>query len=119
MIQAGADRILPVFATRNDRPHLLELFFMNNRSDFIVSIFPRDDNNSAHRVGTLKCGYCVCDDWSAGNRRKQFIESHAAAIARGNNDCRQHEQKKKRPTSNVQRPISKSESGNSALGLRC
>jgi hypothetical protein len=41
MIQAGADGILPVFATRNDRPNLVELFFTNNRFDFIVSILPR------------------------------------------------------------------------------
>jgi hypothetical protein len=119
MIQPGADGILTLFAAGNDRPHLCELFIANNRPDFIVSIFPRDDNNSAHGVGMLKCGYCVCDDWFVGNRRKQLIESHATALTGGDNDCRQHEQKKKRPMPNAQRPILNSESNNSMLGVRC
>jgi hypothetical protein len=29
----------------------------------------------------------VRDDWFAGNRRKQFIETHAAAVTGGDNDC--------------------------------
>ena len=88
MIQSGADGILPVFAPRNDRPDLPGLFIANNRFDFFVSIFPSDDNNCPYRAGALKCAYRVRDDWFAGNRRKQLIETHAAAIAGGNYDRR-------------------------------
>jgi hypothetical protein len=87
MIQAGADGILPVFATRNNRSNLPGLFIANNRFDFLVSIFPGDDDNFAHGRGPLKCAYRMRDDWFAGNCRKQFIETHALTGAGGDDDC--------------------------------
>ncbi len=63
MIQASAHGILPVFATRNDRANLLEILIANYRVDFVVSIFPGDNNDSINRVGALKCAYRVRDDW--------------------------------------------------------
>ena len=86
MIQASAHGILPVFTTRNDRANLLEILIANYRVDFVVSIFPGDNNDSINRVGALKCAYRVRDDWFAGNRRKQFIETHAAAVTGGDDD---------------------------------
>jgi hypothetical protein len=29
----------------------------------------------------------VLDDWLAGNRREQFIETHTAAVTSRDNDC--------------------------------
>jgi hypothetical protein len=84
--QAGAHGILPVFATWNDRPHFSEVFSADNRFDFIKSIFPGDNNNFVHRAGALKCVYRVRDNWFAGNRSKQFVKTHAAAITGRNDD---------------------------------
>jgi len=42
MVQASAHGILPLYATRNDRLHLHEIFVADNRFDLLVSIFPRD-----------------------------------------------------------------------------
>ena len=86
MVESGAHGILPAFSTTNDRPNFLEIFIANDGFNLIVSIFARDDDDSIDRVGALECGYGVRDDWFARNRRKQFIETHAAAVASRDND---------------------------------
>ena len=87
-IQPGAHGVLPPLSARNDRSNLFEIFIAHDRFDFIASIFARDDNNSIDSVGALKCAYCMSNDWFPGNRRKQFIETHAAAVTTRNNDGR-------------------------------
>jgi hypothetical protein len=86
MIQTSAHGILPALSARNNRLNLFEIFIANDRFDFIVSIFPGHHNNSIDRAGALKCAYRVRDNWFAGNRRKQFIETHAAAVTGRDND---------------------------------
>ena len=102
MIQAGAHGILPVFATRDDRPNPLKIFFANDRFDFVMLICARDDDDSIDALGILKCAYRVRDDRFPCDYCKQFVEAHAAAVTGRDEDGRQHEQKKKRPTSNAQ-----------------
>jgi hypothetical protein len=58
------------------------------------------------------------DDRSIGDRRKQFVETHAATVTGGDEDGCQHDRKKKRPTPNAQRSISNSEISCSALDVR-
>ena len=87
MFQASAHGILPVFTTRNDRPNLFEIFIANDRFDFIVPVFPGDDDDSIDRAGAFKCAYRVRDDWFAGNRDEQFIEAHALAAAGCDENC--------------------------------
>jgi hypothetical protein len=86
MVQPGAHGILPTPSARNDRPNFFEIFIANDRFDLIVSIFPGHHNNSIDRPGALKCAYRVHDHRFAGNRRKQFIETHAAAVTGRDND---------------------------------
>src|SRR5947207_15950284 len=98
MIQASADGILTMLATGNDRPKLFEIFVANDPLDFSVSIFTRDHNDLANTGCTLKCGDCMGDNRSAGDRRKQFIETHAATVTGVDDDGCSHDQKKKLPT---------------------
>jgi hypothetical protein len=73
MSQAGANGILAVFATGNDRPNFFEIFIADDRFDLSVSIFSCDHNDFIDTAGALKCSYRVCDDRSAGDRREQFV----------------------------------------------
>jgi hypothetical protein len=59
----------------------------------------------------------MSDNRFARDCGKQFIEPHALAASAGYDDGAQHGIEKKRPTSNVQRPTSKSECSHSALGV--
>jgi hypothetical protein len=87
LVEPSAHGILPAFSTPSDRSNLFEVFIAHDGFDFVMSIFARDNNNSIDRVGVLECGYGVREDWFAGNRRKQFIETHAAAVPSRDNDC--------------------------------
>jgi hypothetical protein len=80
MIKAGADGILTMFAAGNDRSNFFEILITNDCFDLIKSIFARDNNDLADTVGSLKRVDGMRDDWPAGNRRKQFVETHAAAV---------------------------------------
>src|SRR5205814_8904303 len=100
MIQPGAHGVLPALSARNDRSNLFEFFIAHDRVDFIASILAGNDNNSIDRVGALERAYCMSDDWFAGKRRKQFIETHAAAVTSCDNGCGQHEKDRKRRTPN-------------------
>src|SRR5215470_13866640 len=62
MIQTGANRILTVFSTRDDRPNLFEIFLAEARCDLIEPIFARNDNDPRHANGALKCTYGMGDD---------------------------------------------------------
>jgi hypothetical protein len=79
-----------MFAAGNGRPNLFEILIADDHFDFILSIFTRDYNDFADTAGTLKCAYGMRDDGLAGDRRKQFIETHAATVTGGNDDCGQH-----------------------------
>src|SRR5262249_13542373 len=96
----------PVFATRNDPPNLCEISIVNDRFDFIVSILASNDNDSIDRAGVLKCANRVRDDWFAGKYRKQFIKAHAPAVTGRDEDGSEHDQKKKRPTPDLEFRIS-------------
>ena len=86
MIQTSAHGILPALSAWNNRLNLFKIFIANDRFDFIVSIFPGDDDDCVYGAGTLKCADRVRDHRFAGNRRKQFIETHAAAVTGRDND---------------------------------
>jgi len=90
MIQAGAHGILPAFATRDDRPNLLKIFFANDRFDFVMSICAGDDDDSIDALGILKCAYRVRDDRFPCHYCKQFVEAHAAAVTGRDEDGAEH-----------------------------
>jgi hypothetical protein len=95
MIQAGADGILTMFAAGNDRPNFFEISIANDCFDLIKSIFPCNNNDLADTVGPLKCVDSMRDDRSAGDRRKQFVETHAATVTGGDENGCKHRQKLK------------------------
>ena len=86
MIQAGPNGILAMFATRNDRLSFFEIFITDDRFDFAVSIFTRDHNDFIDTAGALKCTQRVGEDGFPGDRRKQFVETHAATVTGGDDD---------------------------------
>ena len=90
MIQAGAHGILPMFATLNDRPNLLKIFFANDRFDFVMSICVGNDDDSIDALGILKCAYRVRDDRFPCYYCKQFVEAHAAAVTGRDEDATEH-----------------------------
>ena len=92
MIQAGADGILTMFATGNDRLNFFEIFIADYRFDFDVSIFTCNHNNFIDTAGTLKCTDGMGDDRSIGDRRKQFVETHATTVTGGDEDGCKHRQ---------------------------
>jgi hypothetical protein len=83
MIQTGPDGILAMFATWNDRLNLFEFFIAGDLFYFSQSIFTCDYNDPADAPGALKCAYGMGDDRLAGNRRKQFVETHSATVTGG------------------------------------
>ena len=95
MIQAGANGILTMFATGNDRLNFFEIFIANERFDFSVSIFACDHDDFIDTAATLKCADGMGDDRSIGDRRKQFVETHAATVTGGDEDGCKHRQKLK------------------------
>jgi hypothetical protein len=95
MIQAGADGILTMFAAGNDRSNLFEILIANDCFDLIKSTFARDNNDLADTVGPLKCVDGMRNDRSAGDRRKQFVETHAATVTGGDENSCKHRRKLK------------------------
>ena len=95
MIQSGADGILTMFATGNDRLNFFEIFIADERFDFSVSIFTCNHNDFVDTAGPLKCADGMEDDRSIGDRRKQFVETHAATVTGGDEDGCKHRQKLK------------------------
>jgi hypothetical protein len=95
LIQACANRILAMFAARNDRTNLLEVFIANNRFDFSMSIFARDHSDFIDTAGTLKCMDGMRDDRSTGDRGKQLVKTHAATVTGGDENSSKHSQKLK------------------------
>ena len=93
MIQAGPNGILAMFATGNDRPNLFEISIANERFDFSVSVFACDDDDFIDTAAKLKCADGMGDDRSIGDRRKQFVETHAATVTGGDEDSCKHKQK--------------------------
>src|SRR5947209_298075 len=116
MIQAGAHGILPAFATRDDRPNLLKIFFANDLFDFVMSICVGNDDDSIDALGILKCAYRARDDRFPCYYCKQFVEAHAAAVTGRDEDACQHWDQKRR-TSNVGHPIPNGSSVNSTLAF--
>jgi hypothetical protein len=116
-IQASPNGILPTFPTPDNRADFFEPCTANEFCNFIMLLFTRHNHDFAYRSRALERADCVSDYWFSGNYGKQFIESHALATAAGDDDRAQHGTEKKRPTSNVQRPISQSECSHSALGV--
>jgi hypothetical protein len=95
MIQPGANRILTMFATGNDRSNFFEIFVTHDCFDLIESIFACNDNDPANATRALKCTYGMRDDWPAGDRRRQFVETHAATVTGGDENSCKHRQKLK------------------------
>jgi hypothetical protein len=95
MIQTGANGILTMFAAGNDRPNLFEIFIANDCFDLIKSIFACNNNDLADTIGSLKCVDGMRDDRSAGDHRKQFVETHAATVTGGDENSCKHRQKLK------------------------
>jgi hypothetical protein len=95
MIQAGADGILTMFAAENDRPNFFEISIANDCFDLIKSIFACDNNDLVDTVGPLKCVDGMRDDRSAGDCRKQFVETHAATVTGGDENGSEHRRKLK------------------------
>src|ERR1044072_177541 len=91
MIQTGANGILAMFATGNDRPNLFEIFIANERFDFGVSVFACDHDDFIDTAATLKCADCMGNNRYIGDRRKQFVETHAATVTGGDEDGGQHD----------------------------
>jgi hypothetical protein len=87
MIQASADGILTMFAAWNDRPNFFEIPIANDRFELIKSIFARDNDDLGNTVGPFKRVDGMRYDRSAGDRRKQFVETHAATVTGGDDDC--------------------------------
>jgi len=52
----------------------------------LMSIFARDDDDLAHRIGALECGNGMRDHWFVRDRRQQFVEAHPLAAAGGDDD---------------------------------
>jgi hypothetical protein len=86
MIEPGPDGILTMFSAGYDRPNLFEFFIADNLFYFSQSIFTCDGNDPAHAPDALKCVDRMGNDWSAGDRRKQFVETHATTVTGGNDD---------------------------------
>ena len=76
-----------MFAAGNDRPNFLKIPIANACFDLIKSIFPCNNNDLANTVGPLKCVDSMRDDRFAGDRRKQFVETHAATVTGCDDDC--------------------------------
>jgi hypothetical protein len=76
-----------MFAAGNDRPNFFEISIANDCFDLIKSIFACDNNDLADTGGPLKCVDAMRDDRSAGDRRKQFVETHAATVTSRDDDC--------------------------------
>jgi hypothetical protein len=81
MIQTSANGILTMFAAGNDRPNLFEIFITNDWFDLIKSIPACNNNDLADTIGPLKCVDGMRDNRSAGDHRKQFVETHAATVS--------------------------------------
>jgi hypothetical protein len=96
MIQAGADGILTMFAAWNNRPNLFEISIADDRFDLIQSICASDHNDLAHGTRALECENGMRDDRPAGDRRKQFVETHAATVTGGDENSGKHKQKLKK-----------------------
>jgi hypothetical protein len=90
MIQAGANGILTMFAAGNDRPNFFEISIATDCFDLSKSIFAGDHNDLADTVGPLKRVDGMRDDRSAGDRRKQFVETHSAAVTGGDENSCEH-----------------------------
>jgi hypothetical protein len=86
MIQASPDGILTMFSAGYNGSNLFEFFIADDLFYFSQSIFTCDDNDSADAPGALKCVDGMADDRSAGDRRKQFVETHATTVTGGNDD---------------------------------
>jgi hypothetical protein len=76
-----------MFAAGNDRPNFFEISIANDCFDLIKSIFACDNNDLADTVGPLKCVDAMREDRSAGDCRKQFVETHAATVTSRDDDC--------------------------------
>jgi hypothetical protein len=90
-IQAGADGILAMLATGNDRPNLFEIFSLNDSFDLITAIFACDNNDLADGPRALKRAHGMRDDRPAGDRRKQFVKTHATTVTGGDDDGCKHD----------------------------
>src|SRR5437867_564547 len=108
MFQPRADRIAPFGAAGNDFFHLSR--FADDLLDFIETISSADQNNFVHAIRALEGSDGVRDDWFAADQREQFVEAHSFAQTRCDNYRAQHDQNRKRPTSN-------SEFSNSTLSV--
>src|SRR6266498_153767 len=93
MPQASANGILTMFATGNDRPNFFEISIADDCIDFGVSIFACNNNDLVDTGGALKCVDGMGDDRSASDRRKQFVETHAATVTGGDDDGGQHDRR--------------------------
>jgi hypothetical protein len=91
MIQTGTNGILTMFAAGNDRPNLFEILIANGCFDLIKSILACNNNDLADTIGPLKCVDGMRDDRSAGDHRKQFVETHAATVTGSDDDGSQHD----------------------------
>src|SRR3977135_4294397 len=79
-----------MFAANHNRLHFSTALLANDSFHLTMSIFARDDDNLVNGIGALKCLDRVCDDRFAINRRKKFIQPHAATTAGGDDDGRKH-----------------------------
>jgi hypothetical protein len=86
MTQAGPNGVLAMFATRNERPNFFEIFIAGDCLDLRVSVFTCDHNDLVDRGSALKYVYGVRDNRSAGDRRKQLVETHAATLTGSDDD---------------------------------
>src|SRR5882762_5399294 len=86
MIQTGTNGILTMFAAGNDRSNLFEIFIANDCFDLIKSILACNNDDLADTIGALKCVDGMGDDRSAGDRRKQFVETHSTTVTGGDDD---------------------------------
>ena len=84
--QTSRDGILPMLATGDDRSNFPEIFPVRDFSNFGVSIFTRDDYDLANGTSALERSDRMRDNGFAGNFGKKFVETHATAAPRRDDD---------------------------------
>ena len=90
IFQTSTNGILPMFAASNNGLDFFEALIATDLSDFIASIFSRDDNDFGDGIGQFERVDRMRYHWSTGDCLEQFIKANAPAAARRNDNGREH-----------------------------
>ncbi len=90
VIESGAKGIVAMLAATHNRLNLLKALLADELLNVTMSIFARDDDDRRDGSGIFKRSDRVCDDRFAVNFGEEFVETHATAAARRDDDGTEH-----------------------------